>query len=54
MDNQLQDYLKSDRQWPRELRIANARYQLSVTESPQHSFWQAVIDANSIPQDKKR
>lgn len=43
----LQEYLKTDRQWPRHLRIAHARYELKQSKSAySQAFWHAVIKAN--------
>lgn len=47
----LQDYLESDRQWPRELRIGHAKYQMElsrlVDDKEQVKFWESVFDANT-------
>jgi hypothetical protein len=40
-------YLLQDRQWPRELRIAHAQFQLKkVTVPEEFDFWKAVLEAN--------
>jgi hypothetical protein len=40
-------YLLQDRQWPRELRIAHAAWQLTKTLTPDaRTFWMAVLEAN--------
>lgn len=50
----LDDYLRSDRQWLREHRIAHAEYQLSLVSSDDDkAFWQAVIKANTKPMEEK-
>lgn len=45
----VEEFLKSDRQWPRELRLKHAQYQLrnAITEKTQ-TFWLAVIKANRV------
>lgn len=43
------EFLKSDRQWPRHLRIAHARHQLSVLDKRDDTarhFWQQVLERN--------
>lgn len=46
MDAAVKDYLESDRQWTRELRIANARWHLAqATEDADREFWTAVLHA---------
>lgn len=43
----LQTFLKSDRQWPRHLRIAHANMQLrNAMMEVDQSFWHAVIEVN--------
>lgn len=43
----VEDFLKSDRQWARPLRIAHAQYQLrQATTEDARSFWLAVLLAN--------
>lgn len=46
---QLEEYLKQDRQWTRSCRVAHARYQLKHAKTEQErEFWSAVLTANSI------
>lgn len=40
-------YLKDDRQWPRHLRLAHARYQRSVCKPDMAAFWDAIIERNN-------
>lgn len=43
----LQTFLKSDRQWPRHLRIAHAHMQeRKVDTAGEKEFWRKVIEAN--------
>jgi len=47
MEKQLLEYLKADRQWPRELRIAHAKYMMA--KYPERAgFFEQVIKANSL------
>jgi hypothetical protein len=53
---QLNEFLESDRQWPRHLRIEHARYELrrasaAATQAQcveQQTFWHAVLKANGF------
>lgn len=43
----LQEYLKNDRQWTHEMRVAHAKYQLNKAEAlEEKNFWRSVLDAN--------
>ena len=43
----LQKFLKSDRQWPRHLRIHHAQTMLDKAKTgPERDFWKQVLDAN--------
>lgn len=51
---QVQEYLKKDRQWPRWLRIAHAQYQLRLAKTEtERVFWREVKKANSHFADGK-
>jgi hypothetical protein len=44
----LEQYLREDRQWPKHLRIAHAKYRMKMAESKEDkSFWKQVILANT-------
>lgn len=47
----LQDYLESERQWPRNLRMGHAQYQAALARKAnnqeQVEFWEAVFEANT-------
>lgn len=48
--DKLEVFLKSDRQWPRHLRIAHAKLRLKQSKAAKDElaveFWNAVISAN--------
>jgi len=46
--NRLQDYLKDDRQWRRDLRIEHAKHQMrSIADQDEKDFWKSVLKANA-------
>lgn len=48
MNLRVQEYLKQDRQWPRWLRVAHAKYQLSIANTEaDRVFWRQIRRANS-------
>lgn len=51
----LQEFLESDRQWPRSLRIDHAKYQIElarkITDQEQIKFWESVFEANAGDDD---
>lgn len=54
MNNRLVEYLKSDRQWFRDQRIAHAKLQmdLSISDRSEWDFWRSVIQANLRDDEK--
>jgi hypothetical protein len=43
----VKEYLLSDRQWPRVMRIQHAEFKLKNSQNSKDiAFWQAVLDAN--------
>jgi hypothetical protein len=46
-EDRIDDYCRSDRQWPRALRVAHAEYQKTIAKTDeQRRFWNAVIKRN--------
>lgn len=39
-------FVKSDRQWTREMRIPHYRWQISRTSGAEKAFWEAVLKRN--------
>ena len=55
MNLDIEDYLRQDRQWFREQRIAHARYRLlNSTDDNEKGFWLNVIKANALPGEHRR
>lgn len=46
LKDEVQAYLKSDRQWFREQRIAHARFMLATATPARKPFWRMVLAAN--------
>lgn len=47
-ESKLVQFLKSDRQWPRALRLAHAKHQLGMAETEQdRRFWKEVLKRNA-------
>lgn len=47
MNKELEDYIRSDRQWLREQRIAHAKHRFSSAKTDEErTFWTAVLKAN--------
>lgn len=48
-DDEVHLYLLSDRQYPREQRLAHAKLKLvKAKDTQEKEFYQAIVDANSI------
>lgn len=45
MEKELLEYLRADRQWTREMRIAHAQYRMKV-EPERAEFFKKVLEAN--------
>ena len=45
MDKELLNYLKNDRQWTRELRIAHAKYMMKINPD-KAEFFKRVLEKN--------
>ena len=57
MNNRLEEYLKSDRQWLRPQRLDHAKYMLrhtATTDTEEYEFWREVIKANSLTVEKRK
>lgn len=56
-EQELSDYLRSDRQWHRPLRISNAEYKFKKARDANNQdradFWLAVLDALNNDETKR-